>query len=125
MRGPRSQRQRATCGHCIDRVENEIDQRLSNFTLETQDDRLALGKLRGHLNDDALLLWHVAPSCACQSHDLTDQPIEINRNQRQLGLAVAVEFAHPRDRLCDIVDGVLDGREMVARLAAQVWLGLQ
>ena len=51
--------------------------------------------------------------------------IEFDASQDQLRFALAIKFSHARDRLCDVLDGALDGDKIISRPLAEVGLPLQ
>jgi hypothetical protein len=62
---------------------------------------------------------------ARQVDHLLHQLVQPHRRQRQLRLALAVEILHARHGVRDVLDGALDGFEVVARPGAQAGLLLQ
>jgi len=48
-------------------------------------------------------------SCTGEVDDLLDQFVKAHGRDRQLRFALAVEILHPRDRMCDISHGALNG----------------
>ena len=108
-RAPRAQRQRAAVGHRVDGVEDQVGQRLAHLAFDAQDrGRSAARSVRSSI-DDAALLRHVAPARAGELDHLLHQRVELDRRQRQLRLALAIELAHARDGRGHVLDGALDG----------------
>ena len=53
------------------------------------------------------------------------QLVEVDRRELQLRLALAIELAHARHRLRDVVDRALDDLEMLAARVAEAGFALQ
>ena len=121
----RAQRQRAAGGQRVDGVEDEIDQGFADFALDARDRGQLFRKLALQRDHGAAKLRHVAPARPGQVDDLLHEIIEPDRHQRQLRLALPVEFAHARDRVGHVVDRPLDRLQILARARAEVRLHFQ
>ena len=121
----RREREHAAFGHRVDGVEDQIGERFADLALDAHDRRAGRRQLGLELDDDAALLRHVAPARAGEVEDLPDQRVEVHGRQRQLRLALAIELAHARNGLRDVVDGALDGLEYSRAAVAQARLALE
>ena len=71
------------------------------------------------------LLGQIAPAGARQINHLLGHAVEVNGRQQQLWLVLAIKFPHARDGFRHVLDGTLDGAEVIARPRAQIGLLLQ
>src|ERR1700678_4375980 len=73
----------------------------------------------------ATLLREIVPPGPCQLRDLADCGIELHPLERELRLALPVEFAHAGDGSRHILDSALDRDQITACTLAEVRLPLQ
>lgn len=120
-----SQRQWAAVGHSVDRIEDQVNERLSNFIVSAHDRRQVRRQVGVYLDDDTSLLRHVAPTGARQIHDLLHQSVHAHGKRGQLRFSLAIEFAHACNGSCYIINGTLDRFELAASAWTEVGLLLQ
>ena len=115
----------ASLRHGVHGIENEISQSVANLAFGAHDGRQLGRQLGLQVDDQAPLLGHIAPAGACQIDGLLDQAVEIDGGQDQLRLARPIEFPHARDGFGDVLNGLLDGDQVIARSLAQARFALQ
>ncbi len=123
--GPRPQRDSPAIRQCIGGVQNEIRERLTQLTLDSQDVRQVGGKFADDLNDRALAQGHVRPAGPGQLDDLGHEVVQSHRHERQLRLTLPIEVTHTRYRVGDVTDGLLNGSEEIASPRAEIRLLLE
>src|SRR6185312_14013397 len=93
----------ATLGHRVHGVENEVGQSVAYLTVGAANLGEPGSEHRFQLDHDAAPLRLIAPTCACELHDLLYELVEINIVVVHLRFAWAVEFAHARHGLGHII----------------------
>src|SRR5438874_624439 len=121
----RAQREPAALGHGIDRVQNQVRERVADLALGSHDPGQIGYEIRLQVDDDSPLLRYVAPARAREPRDLLQQIVEIERRQRELRFALTIKHAHARHRLPDIVDGPMNDPERFTGTLAERLVALE
>ena len=82
-------------------------------------------QLGSQVHHHAALLRQIAPARPRQFHDLPNGAIQLDPLERQLGFALAIEFAHARHGPGHILDGTLNGGQVAARALAEIRFALE
>ncbi len=117
---PGAQSQFAALRHGIDGVEDEVRERIAQFSVRHHDLCRRRRKLGVQIDHDAALLGQIAPARVREVDRLLNSSIQVDPRKRQLRFALPVEFAHAGDGTGDIVDRSLDRRQVTAGAIAEV-----
>ena len=123
-RGPgthaRSDGDDTAAGHGVHGVEDQVGERLAQFTFGADDIRQAGVEIEFHIHGNAAPLGDVAPARAGQFNDLLGELIELHGQQRLMFLAFPVEIPHARDDVRNVVAGGLDVLQIPSAAFAEV-----
>src|SRR4030095_11958254 len=111
--------------HGIDSVQDQVYERLTQFTFAAGDFGQVLFKVRPQLHNDAPGLRVVAPARSAHFLPRSGEPVQIYRRQGILLLAATIELAHATDDVGDIFAGGLDVLKVFEGVFGKVRVVLQ
>ena len=105
----------AAVGHGVDGIEDEIGQRLADFAFDAHDRRQVVAPVRCSISITTPRCCGMSRQRArVRSSTCCDERVQLDRRQRELRLALAIEFAHARDGARHVLDGALHDLELAA-----------